>query len=417
MKIVCVCASFPPEFRGGSEVVVKAQARALTELGHDVRVVCGAAETSPTGEVSHEVVEGLEVTRIARTPAEALAPVWIQPRLRELVAEAVRGADLVHVHHWSPLSGDLVRRLRELAPVVLTLHDHYASCPRFFRTPLEGLACPPNGRYDACAECVAAFVPLLAPAELAGRLAARAEDFRAELRAADEVVAPSEALRDALARELGVSGARWRVVPHGLCRAFASQTREESEEGPLTALVLGNRTRVKGLLELVRGLRDEPGMRLILAGRELEAGLDDELRATAGSLELVLHGSYEASDMRRLARGADLALVPSLAYESYGLVIEEALALGLPVWVSDRGALPEVLARAAHFGPLPGGVLPAGDRRAWRDTLRALVADRDRLQDFAARVPARVRTAADAARDLGELYGDLVARRERALRP
>lgn len=417
MKILSVCSSFPPEFRGGTEVVVGAQARALVALGHEVKVVAGSTETAEGGQASREQQEGLEVVRLARTSAEALAPEWVQPRLRELVAEEARGADLVHVHHWSPLSGDLVRRLAGEVPVALTLHDHYASCPRFFRAPEGALTCPPAGSVESCVECVAPFVPLLSAAERRSGLTRRLEDFREEVEAADLVIAPSESLRDSLARELEMSGARWRVVPHGLCREFASQTREAGEETQLTALVLGNRARIKGCLALVRALRDEPGLKLVFAGREVEGGLDEELRAAAGDLELELHGSYEASDLRRLARGADLVLAPSQAYESYGLVVEESLALGLPIWVSDRGALPETLARAAHFGALPGGVLGADDPRAWRETVRALVADPERLQDAAARVPARVRTAADAVRDLLELYSELRPRQARALRP
>jgi glycogen(starch) synthase len=183
--------------------------------------------------------------------------------------------------------------------------------------------------------------------------------------------------------------------------------REGSGEGPLTVLHFGNRTPIKGALDLVRGLRDEPNVRLILAGRELEPGFDEQLKREAGSLQLELHGSYDARELRRLARGCDVAAFPSRAFESYGLVVEEALALGLPVWVSDRGALPEVLHRAAHFGSLPGGVVPAESPSAWRAVMRELVADPEKLQDAAARVPARMRTAADTTRDLLEIFSTL----------
>ncbi len=408
MKIILICASYPPEFRGGTEVVVKAEARALRAQGIDVSVIAGMAEVAEAGELHREELDGVEVVRISRTQAEALAPEWVHPRLTELVLAEVSDADLVHLHHWSSLSGDLVRRLAERVPVAVSLHDHFASCPRYFRTPPAGQTCPPAGQYEGCASCVAPLVPELSGEQLATRLTARAAGFRAELEAACTVITPSEHLRNSLASELGVGSANWRVVPHGLCREFASQTREATHAGPLTALHFGNRSSVKGTLELVRALSSEGGIKLILAGREVEPGFDDALRAAAGELELEFHGSYDAHDLRRLARGCDLAVFPSLAYEGYGLVVEEALALGLPVWVSDRGALPEVLARAAQFGSLPGGVLPAQDARAWRDTFRELVADPDKLQDAAARVPARVRTATDATRDLLEIFRPLL---------
>jgi glycosyltransferase involved in cell wall biosynthesis len=407
MRVLLICANYGPEFQGGTEVVVKAEARALQAAGHEVQVLTGSSEVSPAGSLHRETLEGIAVLRACRTPSEALAPEWLYPRLLEVAREAARDVDLVHLHHWSGLSGDLVRGLAPAAPVVITLHDHYASCPRYFRTPPADITCPPVGEFQSCARCVAEFVPELSDALLQVRLAARAESFRAELQAAAAVIAPSEYLRDALARELGVSAVHWRVLPHGLCREFASQMREGSGEGPLTVLHFGNRTPIKGALDLVRALRDEPNVRLILAGRELEPGFDELLRREAGSLQLELHGSYDARELRRLARGCDLAAFPSRAFESYGLVVEEALALGLPVWVSDRGALPEVLHRAAHFGSLPGGVVPAESPSAWRTVLRELVADEEKLQDAAARVPARMRTAADTTRDLLEIFSTL----------
>ncbi len=410
MKILLICASYPPEFQGGTEVVVKAEARSLLAAGYSVQVVTGSNEVYEAGVVCEECVDGVQVLRLSRTAEEALAADWIHPRLTDLVLREARDCDLVHLHHWSSISGDLVRRLSPLVPVVVSRHDHFASCPRFFRTPSPGITCPPPGSVDNCADCVADAVPELSRGALVNLLEERTTSYRAELAAAAEVIAPSEHVRDCLARELGISSATWRVVPHGLCREFASQTREGSRAGPLSVLHFGNRSRIKGSLDLVRALSHESGIKLVLAGREVEPGFDDLLRQEAGSLDLEIHGSYGASDLRRLARSADLAAFPSQAFESYGLVVEEALALGLPVWVSDRGALPEVLARAARFGCLPGGVLPAENPRAWRDALRELVKDPDKLQDAIARVPPSVRTAAQATGDLLDIFRPLTTR-------
>ena len=41
MKILLICASYPPEFQGGTEVVVKAEARSLLAAGYSVQVVTG----------------------------------------------------------------------------------------------------------------------------------------------------------------------------------------------------------------------------------------------------------------------------------------------------------------------------------------------------------------------------------------
>jgi glycosyltransferase involved in cell wall biosynthesis len=70
--------------------------------------------------------------------------------------------------------------------------------------------------------------------------------------------------------------------------------------------------------------------------------------------------------------GADLALLPSKV-ESFGMVVTEALARGIPVVVSDTGAA-EALGVTAT-GERPGAVVPAGDVDALAGALRRWLTD------------------------------------------
>lgn len=410
MKIVLIGAHFPPEFTGGTEIVLEAQARELVRAGCRVRVLCGTDEEKEDEDFQCAVRRDLEIVRFPRTDAERESMEWIQPRLSELVMRELAGADLVHLHHWGNLSGDLVRRIRPTRPVVVTLHDHLTTCPRLFRTPREGLTCPTGEDSQTCAACLADEVPGVESSALALRLSERFQSFREEVAAATRVITPSHHLRETLSRSLGLDASSWRVVPHGLCRALAPALREGVERDPLTVLHFGNRAEIKGTLDLVRAASTLPAerIRLILAGAEVEPGFDSCLRAVGGGLEIEFHDAYDVSQLRRLARRADLACFPSRAQESYGLVVEEALALGLPVWVSDRGALPEVLRASVRYGELPGGILPAEDPDRWAAMLRELVEDRERLQDARCALPARMRTSAETAHDLLELYAELL---------
>ena len=410
MKIVLIGAHFPPEFTGGSEMVLEAHARELVKLGCEVRVISGTSEPWDGREVRRETRDELEILRLARTPEECSSLDWNRPRIAALVERETRDADLVHVHHWLGLSGDLVRKLCATRPVVLTLHDHFASCPRFFRIPREGSTCPSGGETAECAHCLAPEVDGMEVAERKVLLAQRLSNFLAEIAAASLVITPSEYLREAVTLELGVDGKGWRVLPHGLCRELSFCLKEGVEEDPLTVLHFGNRAEIKGTLDLVQAAAALPKgrIRLILVGAEVECGFDARLRAAAGELDLEIHDSYDTTELRRQARRSDLAAFPTKAQESYGLVVEEALAVGLPVWVSDRGAFPEVLRAAARYGPLPGAILPADDPPAWEAALRELVEDRERLQDARAALPARPRTSAATARTLLELYTELL---------
>jgi len=223
------------------------------------------------------------------------------------------------------------------------------------------------------------------------------------------------------------------VVPHGLCEELSGSGLDEEvsqelstarelarrtlpeREGPLTVLHFGNRARIKGALDLVRAAAKLPrgSLKLILCGRELEPGLDAELQRAAGGQELVLHDQYSPRELVGLAEQADLAAFPSRAAESYGLVVDEALALGLPALVSDAGALPERLASAGHGGRFPGRVLPQGDLDAWTECLRGLVTEEGLLQDARAVLPDWLPTAAHTARELERRYTAIAVVEER----
>jgi glycosyltransferase involved in cell wall biosynthesis len=62
--------------------------------------------------------------------------------------------------------------------------------------------------------------------------------------------------------------------------------------------------------------------------------------------------------------------------ETYGLVVTEALARGLPVIAAEVGGVPEALGYGAD-GTRPGLLVPPDDPDALRDALRGWLEDAD----------------------------------------
>lgn len=396
-RIALVAAYYAPERSSGIEVVVRAQARELSSLGHEVRIVCGTDVPYAGHDVERDLVDGIPVARIPRFVHERGELALARPRIVELVRAECAGLDLIHVHDASTLSLDLVRQLSDTLPVAVTLHDHASKLSRFARASSSNSADVSNAaNADALAEHARAALD--------------------EIRAASLVVCPSSTQRNAVQRALGLER-ELVVVRHGLCLDVPTSARRPRRpyDGlrPLCVLHFGNRADEKGTLDLVRALSCLPAgsVELILAGAELESGFDAQLFAAADHLPIEMHARYDAPELASIASRAHVAAFPSRVDESYALVAEEAIALGLSAWVADRGAAAEIVAPAGDSNVGPGRVLRACDPESWTRAFREVLAFPMMLTRERAAIPARLRTARDAARELEDHYASLLENR------
>jgi glycosyltransferase involved in cell wall biosynthesis len=116
--------------------------------------------------------------------------------------------------------------------------------------------------------------------------------------------------------------------------------------------------------ECVGSLERDPAFVERLRLRVLDGGMDGRVRFSAPQADADLARSYAA---------ADVLVLPSRA-ETYGMVIAEALARGLPVVAAEVGGVPEAPGRSAD-GTRPGLLVPPGDPAALRDALRTWLED------------------------------------------
>jgi glycosyltransferase involved in cell wall biosynthesis len=84
-------------------------------------------------------------------------------------------------------------------------------------------------------------------------------------------------------------------------------------------------------------------------------------------------GPQTGADLARSYGAADVLVLPSRA-ETYGMVVTEALARGLPVVAAEVGGVPEALGYGAD-GTRPGLLVPPDDPVSLRDALRAWLQD------------------------------------------
>ena len=412
MKVCLIAHGYPPELVGGTEKSVQELARGLVRRGLEVVVVAGSLDHARGFRTSEATDEAdgrtIRVRRIHR--ADLYFDHW-QKSASARVAETFRAIlreerpDLVHVHHWIRLSRDLVRCAAvEGVPAVVTLHDLWTSCLITFRVrPDTKEFCEATLAPDPCLDCAAQIpprTPWVARENQHLALAERRADLVRELELARAVCVPSRAHARVLERFLALDpeALALRVIPHGRDLALVPRAPlpPPKQHGRLVLGSWGHLHPVKGtelIVGAVRRLADLRGperVELCLAGEEADADFGARLDAAAAGLNVTRHGRFNADELDRHPVSAVHAMVSGTrAHESWGLVVDEAVALRLPLVLPRSGAYAERLTDGA------GALLYApGGEAELTEVLRRLLDEpglcerlRERLPPLAELVP------------------------------
>jgi len=116
----------------------------------------------------------------------------------------------------------------------------------------------------------------------------------------------------------------------------------------------------------VGSLDCDPAFASSLRRRVVGGGMDGRVRFA---------GPQTGRDLARSYAASDVLVLPSRA-ETYGMVVTEALACGLPVVAAEVGGVPEALGYGSD-GYRPGLLVAPDDPAALRDALRAWLEDAD----------------------------------------
>jgi alpha-1,3-rhamnosyl/mannosyltransferase len=201
------------------------------------------------------------------------------------------------------------------------------------------------------------------------------------LEEATSIIVPSEAVKADLVALAGVPPERVHAIHHGLgsTGAVAEPVLPHGVRAPF-GLHVGTIEPRKNLVVLLAAWRElislHPDALLVLAGG---MGWHDD--AIAPELErgeregwLRRLGYVPPPQLAGLYGAATLVAAPSLD-EGFGLPVVEALAAGRPLVLSDIAVFHEIAGNAARY-------VPAGDPRAWCETLAELWSDADRRAEM-----------------------------------
>jgi glycosyltransferase involved in cell wall biosynthesis len=336
MHIVFV-SNYAPPGNGGIQFVMGQLANRYTADGHHVSIVAFDAKHDNHGWIHPDVCmigvpawNGLEAHSIP-------FPVFHPAALYRALNRVLQTADAVHIHgllYMNTLLAAWMARRRGLR-VVMTEHVGFVDYDRAWINAVERIALHSVGRFTLRMCNVVAVLNQRVHDEMR-QLARRSTPIVKVVNGVDTTLFyPADAqTREALRRTLGF-------------------TRP-------TVLFVGRYAQKKGIDLALAAAAIDPSFDLVICGKDT-----DRIKSHTPNVRVI--GFVDQPMLAQLYRAADVLLLPSTG-EGFPLVVQEAMASGLPVVVSDDAVNREYLHDDA-------AMFTARDPDSIRQSLNALLAD------------------------------------------
>ncbi|MGR3762432.1 glycosyltransferase family 4 protein (plasmid) [Roseobacteraceae bacterium NS-SX3] len=339
LRILMFTTFYPPYSFGGDAIGVQRMARALAARGHQVTVVHdedayltlgGAAPAAPAAE------DGVRAIGL-RSRWGAAANLITQQTGRNLLhRKKIRAVleegpwDIIWHNNVSLVGGPgILSQGRGLR--IYEAHEHWLVCPTHVLWRHHRELCDER----QCLRCVLAH---RRPPQLwryTGYL-------DRQLDCIDLIIAKSEFSRRKH-REFGLRQ-QMQVLPYFLPDLDPASLPAPAEHPRPYFLFVGRLEKIKGLQDVFPAFEDYPDADLLILG---DGDYADALKAQAGgSPRIKFLGRKTPEELTAYYRGALGLIVPSVCYETFGIILIESFRLGTPVIARRLGPFPEIVERA-----------------------------------------------------------------------
>ena len=344
MKIALV-SPYDYPYPGGVNEHITYLDRHFRALGHDTRII--AASTTDEDVLSDHVIKVSGA--VSPVPfSGSTARITLSPQVYRRVKKILKDEkfDVVHVHEPAVPMLSLVVLRHSHALNVGTFHAYRESNPLF---------------------------------EYGGPLVKRI------FNRLDGRIFVSEAVRDYITRYFPGD---YVMIPNGIdCARFASPSIhpvERFNDGRPNILFVGRLDKRKGFRHLLRAYpyikQLMPDARLLVVGAYSDKDKAPFLRYARTHRLRGVHfvGYVSPEDLPRYHRTSTLLCAPATGFESFGIVLLEAMAAGLPIVASDIAGYRTVLRDCEQ-----GFLVPPGDEQAIAQAIVKLLKDPTRCAELA----------------------------------
>jgi phosphatidyl-myo-inositol alpha-mannosyltransferase len=346
---IAIVTPYSWTYPGGVNKHVEALASQLLQRGHEIRVLAPWDPDDRFGRVVHRA-----------PPERRRLPEHLVP-LGRTVGLGANGA--VSNISFSPAAVTRMRReLRAFDPDVV--HVHEPLVPLISADAVSYRGAPVVGTFHS-------YSTKPVPNHFANLLGARRKFNQMHVR-----IAVSEAA--------AWTGRRWfggeyEVIPNGV-DVDGPPVEREPRSSELRLAFVGRPEERKGLpvlLTAFEGLIEHVPARLVVIGADRE-DVARYLSDPAAEPAIDALGRVTGDDLWRNLHAADLLVAPSLAGESFGMVLTEAFAAGTPVVASNIAGYADVVTDGVD-----GVLVPPADPQRLAETLQSLAHDPGRLERMA----------------------------------
>jgi glycosyltransferase involved in cell wall biosynthesis len=334
LKFCMVSTFYPPYSFGGDAMHIYRLSNELARRGHSVDVYhCEDAflllnKKAPTADFPNH--ERVKVHRL-KSRAGFISPLLTQqtgmPLFKSELKDALKQRyDVIHYHNMSLIGitalgwGNAIK--------LYTTHEHWLVCPMHVLWKFNREVCTTK----SCFSC-----------QLKGK---RPPQFWRKtgllekmLRHVDCFLSPSRfTLHKHLESGLNIP---IRHLPYFLPTPKRAPPQVENRPERPFFLFAGRLEQIKGVQNLIPVFQKQTKYDLLVAG-------DGEYKETlvkqaAGCENIKFLGRLDQAALQGLYHSAVAVIVPSICYETFGIIIIEAFSQKTPVIVNDLGALPEVI--------------------------------------------------------------------------
>lgn len=360
MKICHISSFYPPLIFGGAEIYVERISTKLAQQGHEVIVI--TTDSSISIKPSIEKIDGVKIYRLhplniyaiynTLSKPNIIKPFWylidlfnIQSYMHIKKILKNEKPDIVHVHNFKGFSFAFDAVKSQNLPLIFTVHDYFLEC---FKENLF------RSSHTICEN-----PPMLC------RLYIGIQKFLKDNKP-DIVTAPSQFVIDKL-RDDGFFGTTI-TTKLALGIELGDNAKFQKDCGTIDILFVGRLNIYKGVQILISAFKQlqckNIHLHIVGEGKDME-----ELKKfSCNSNNISFYGFVSEDMLLELYRKANIAVVPSIWYETFGIVIIESFKYGTPVIASNIGGFPELVKNGYN-----GFLFEAGNADELKNILENLI--------------------------------------------